>query len=213
MNVSTLWLIAIVLVNVLFISLLIFKPVITSSSTGKMLVFIAFFILPIAITAMGTERHLEQAQKTEFCLSCHEMEAHGKSLYVDDRGLVPAVHFQNNRIPRDKACYTCHTDYTMFGNINAKMRGLKHLYVHYFKTPPQTLKLYERYNNRECLYCHAGARSFEEGATHNQDPATLPRIRTNELSCLSSDCHGSAHRVDQLNTMEFWQPGKPVAKE
>ncbi len=58
---------------------------------------------------------MEHATSTKFCLSCHVMEDFGRSLYVDDPSYIPAMHFQNNRVPRDHACYTCHTDYTMFG--------------------------------------------------------------------------------------------------
>ena len=62
------------------------------------------------------------------------MEAHGKSLYIDDPTYVPAAHFQNNRIPKEQACFTCHTNYTMFGDVYGKIRGLQHIYVYYLKT-------------------------------------------------------------------------------
>ena len=63
-------------------------------------------------------------------------------------------------------CYTCHTDYAMFGGLKAKLRGLNHVYVQYFGKIPDKVELYNPYNNRECLHCHGGARNFEEGATH-----------------------------------------------
>src|SRR5262249_10483723 len=28
----------------------------------------------------------------------------------------------DNLVPRDQACYTCHTDYTMYGDVNSKTR-------------------------------------------------------------------------------------------
>ena len=55
------------------------------------------------------------------------MEAYGKSLRIDDPTYIPASHFQNNRIPRNEACYACHTNYAMFGGLKAKLGGLKHL--------------------------------------------------------------------------------------
>ena len=33
-------------------------------------------------------------------------------------------HFQNKRIPADHACYTCHSDYTMFGDVDDKIRTI-----------------------------------------------------------------------------------------
>jgi cytochrome c-type protein NapC len=71
---------------------------------------------------------------------------------------LAAAHFQNHRVPADEACYTCHTNYAMFGGMKAKIGGLRHIYVYYLGKPPQPadIKLYEPYNNRECLHCHAG---------------------------------------------------------
>jgi hypothetical protein len=42
----------------------------------------------------------------------------------------------------------------MFGGLKAKLGGLRHIYVHYLGKPPQPedIKLYEPYNNRECLH-------------------------------------------------------------
>jgi hypothetical protein len=50
------------------------------------------------------------------------------------------------------------------------------VYVYYFSTPPApgNIKLYQPFNNRECLHCHLGARSFEEGRCIRP---TLPRCR------------------------------------
>ncbi|MGH9674480.1 MAG: hypothetical protein ACRD44_14975 [Bryobacteraceae bacterium] len=63
---------------------------------------------------------MERATSTTFCLSCHVMSEFGRSLHVDDRSYLPAAHYQDNLVNRNHACYTCHTDYTMFGTISAK---------------------------------------------------------------------------------------------
>src|SRR2546421_3759828 len=104
----------------------------TRSREGKILAFMALLILPALSVCAGFTEHMERATSTSFCLSCHVMTDYGRSLYVDDRSYIPARHFQNNLVPRDHACYTCHTDYTMFGTIRAKIRGLRHLQVQYF---------------------------------------------------------------------------------
>ncbi|HWP59834.1 MAG TPA: NapC/NirT family cytochrome c [Candidatus Acidoferrales bacterium] len=189
-----------IIVTVGLIALLVVRPSLTASREGKIFAFVALFILPIVATVYGAAIHLEQSKATHFCLSCHVMEPYGKSLYVDDPSYVPAGHFQNNRIPRDKACFTCHTDYTMFGDVNAKIRGLEHLYVYYFKQIPKKLALYEPYNNRECLHCHAGARSFEETSPHREMRAQLT---ANEMSCLT--CHNMIHNVADLDKAKFWK--------
>lgn len=190
-------------VTIVLVATIALRPSLTATRGGKQLAFVVLFLMPVVVASMGAEQHLERSKQTEFCLSCHIMAPYGKSLYIDDAMYVPAAHFQNARIPRDEACYTCHTDYVMYGGIRAKIRGLRHVYMQYLAhvTPP--LHLYNPYNNRECLHCHEGARSFEEGAVHVPLMAT---IKSNELSCLSSGCHENVHAVAHLSQMKFWEP-------
>jgi nitrate/TMAO reductase-like tetraheme cytochrome c subunit len=184
------------------------RPAITNSLGGKVFAFAALLVLPVLAGMAGLSAHVEKSKETEFCLSCHVMAPYGKSLHIDERGHIPAVHFQNHLVPADRACFTCHTTYTLFGDYNAKLHGLRHVYVQYLGTIPKHIKLYEPYNNRECLHCHLGARSFEEGAMHNVDPATLPAVKANKLSCISSGCHETVHDVANHDKLTFWQAQK-----
>ncbi len=195
--------------SVALVTVFVFRPQITATRGGKMAAFLVLFALPLLCFGMGTSSQLERAKSTEFCLSCHIMEPYGKSLRVDEPQHLAAAHFQNHRVPRDEACYTCHTDYALFGTFKVKLHGLRHVYIYYFTTPPapEKIKLYEPYNNRECLHCHLGARSFEEGAVHNADPATLPAVKANKLSCISSGCHDVVHDLTNLNGAKFWKGG------
>jgi nitrate/TMAO reductase-like tetraheme cytochrome c subunit len=203
-------LLLLIAVTAILIGVVSFWPGVTASPGGKMLAFFVLFLLPLVCLGMGTSYHIDHSKSTEFCLSCHEMEPYGKSLRVDDPSHLAAAHFQNHRVPADEACYTCHTNYAMFGSFKAKMHGLKHVYVHYLGTPPapDAIRLYDPYNNRECLHCHEGARSFEEGAVHTADPDLLSAIKANKMSCVSSGCHSSVHNIDELNKMKFWQGAK-----
>jgi cytochrome c-type protein NapC len=195
---------AIVLVAIALIALVALRPSLTAARGGRILAFIAFLVLPLLVTALGVSAHVEQSKSTEFCLSCHVMEPYGRSLHVDDPGFVPASHFQNNRVPREKACFTCHTDYTLFGDYEAKLRGLRHVSVYYLGEIPETIELYAPYNNRECLHCHAGARSFEESELHREIRAELG---SNEVSCL--ECHDMVHEVAELSGKPLWQAAQP----
>jgi cytochrome c-type protein NapC len=202
--------VCLILFSVALIAVLVARPLITMTKGGKILAFVALFCLPIFCGLLGISREMERSKTTAFCLSCHTMEAYGKSLYVDDPTHIPAAHFQNHRVPPDEACYSCHTNYAMFGGLKVKLFGLKHVAIYYLGTPPapKDIKLYEPFNNRECLHCHLGARSFEEGAVHNADPATLPAIKSNQLSCLSSGCHEIAHDISHLKDAKLWKEGK-----
>lgn len=178
-------------------------PAITATRAGKVLGFVALFILPSIATWWGVEAHIERSKQTAFCLSCHIMEPYGHSLYVDDKKWIPAAHFQNHRIPVDEACYTCHTDYTLFGGFKAKLRGMHHVWAQYVTGPKLPIHLYEPYNNRECLHCHAGARGFEEEPTHQ---AMMDDLKSGQTSCLTSGCHDTVHNVEHLKEATFWKP-------
>lgn len=190
-------LIALALIALALVGIIWLRPQIGRERTGKVLIFLALFVLPILVIALGGHEHVEHSKSTGFCLSCHTMTPYGKSLWIQDPEALPAAHFQNMRIPRDKACYTCHTTYTMYGDLHDKLRGLRHLYVQYLGTIPEKIQLYEPYNNRECLHCHSGARSFEENEVHEYI----------EGSCM--DCHAMTHAIDELESLELWNPVNP----
>jgi len=185
-------LVAVVLVAIALVALIVLRPGLTATRGGKILAFLGLAVIPALATAMGLSAHIEHSKTTEFCLSCHVMEPYGKSLQLDDPTALPASHFQNRRIDREHACFTCHTTYTMFGDTKAKLTGLKHVYVNYIGEIPKKIELYQPYNNRECLHCHAGARSFEESEMHKEMRTDLD---SNTTSCL--ECHDVVHQVGE----------------
>ena len=198
-------LLALTLALVLLVAL---RPDTTRTTAGKAVAFVAIFLLPTLGLAMGLNEHMDHAKKREFCLSCHVMKPYGQSLHIDDEEYVPAGHFQNNRIPRDKACYTCHTTYAMFGDIQSKLRGVRHLQVQYFGAIPDTIELYEPYNNRECLHCHDGGRSFLAPSAHYETDTTMTAMMANRMSCMTIGCHDAIHDVHDLEDMDMWKEGQ-----
>ena len=117
------------------------RPSITAGATGKILAFVGLCVLPTLCIGTGMSFHMQRSQQTAYCISCHSMESHGKSLYVLNASYIPAQHFQNHLVPPDKACYTCHTDYTMYGPLKDKLKGLRYIYMEYVSTPPKTIHL------------------------------------------------------------------------
>jgi hypothetical protein len=77
----------------------------------------------------------------------------------------------------------------------------------YFGTPPrpEDIQFYKPDNNRECLHCHAGARSFETNAVH---AAIRDQLVSNEMSCISSGCHDTVHNLKDQSKVRFWTPGQ-----
>jgi nitrate/TMAO reductase-like tetraheme cytochrome c subunit len=196
--------VAVVLVTIALVALMALRPSLVEARGGRILAFLALCVLPLLMTGIGVSAQVEHSKSTAFCLSCHVMEPYGRSLHVDDSSWVPAQHYQNNRIPRGEACFTCHTNYTLFGDYKAKLRGLRHVYVNYLGTIPEKIALYEPYNNRECLHCHAGARSFEESDLHKEIRGELAK---NATSCL--ECHDTIHNVHGLAGVKTWKEEKP----
>jgi cytochrome c-type protein NapC len=188
-------------------AILIARPAMIRTTEGKIFAFVALFVAPALAVYGGATAHLERSKTTDFCLSCHVMAPYGKSLYVDDKEYVPAAHFQNNRVPRDHACYTCHTDYALFGGVRSKLRGLRHVLVNYSGSAPDTIRLYQPFNNRECLHCHLGARTFEEAGAHQGDEVTLADLKSGKTSCMTSGCHDVVHDVRGLDRVTFWKGG------
>jgi len=189
---------SLVIVAIALVALLVLRPGLTAARGGKMLAFVGYFVLPVAALWGGYQLHMEHSKSTKFCMSCHVMEPYGQTLLLEDSDYVAASHYQNRRIDRDHACFTCHTNYTLFGDYKAKLGGLRHVWVYYAGQIPEKIELYEPYQNRECLHCHGGARSFVEA--HAED---LPSLESNETSCL--DCHDQFHPVDQVAELAKWE--------
>jgi cytochrome c-type protein NapC len=162
---------------------------------GRSVAFLALLVLPVLAGLAGLGAHLEASKQTSYCVSCHAMKPYQRSLHLDDVEHLAATHYQNARVPRETACFACHTDYTIYGDLHDKLRGMRHLWTQYVSGPRPKLALYRPYNNRECLHCHGGARSFEEAATHRAEPGRLTALRENKASCMESGCHAVVHDV------------------
>lgn len=169
------------------------------SRGGWIAVVLAVCVLPAIATTSGTTYAVKASSTTEFCLECHEMGEYGRSLFIDDRTVLPAVHYQNRLVDRDHTCFVCHTDYAMFGDFKAKLNGLKHVWVHYVGDVPETFELYQPYPNHNCLHCHEDGRRYVESPVHADK---LEALTNNEISCLK--CHNRGHALEQVEEGNFW---------
>ena len=196
----------------LLLALLVARPSITRSAEGKLLAGVALFVAPALAVYGGYSEHVERARTTRYCLSCHVMSDYGKSMRVDDPEFLAATHYQNNLVPRDRACASCHSDYGWSGDLRAKARGFKHVMETYFGTVPDSIRIARRYRSSECLRCHLGSRSFEESAAHLGGPVAMADIKSGKVSCTRSGCHNLVHEAHHLEQMAFWDPQHPSAR-
>jgi cytochrome c-type protein NapC len=197
-------LIALIALTIVLVAVFLVRPTITARIEGKILAFAALFVLPALCIAMGLSFHMQRSEQTTFCISCHSMEAYGKSLYIDDAKHIPAQHFQNHRVPPEIACYSCHSDYTIFGPFKDKLAGVKRIYMQYVSTPPNPITIPGGFKNAQCLHCHLGARSFQENPVH---ASIMDTLTSNQMSCLTSGCHDAAHDVANISHEKVWKPG------
>jgi cytochrome c-type protein NapC len=110
-------------------------------------------------------------------------------------------------VPPDVACYSCHSDYAIYGPLKDKLRGLWNISIQYLSTPPKTIHIPGGYNNLECLHCHAGTRDFEDNLKHMPPMGALT---ANRISCISSGCHDMVHNVSKVDHMRMWTGGRCV---
>ncbi len=74
------------------------------------------------------------------CGDCHAMEGHVADLRNPASDSLAAKHYKNRYIQTDQ-CYTCHSDYGMFGTVNAKLEGLGHVYHNTTGNYPKPIKI------------------------------------------------------------------------
>jgi len=86
--------------------------------------------------------------------------------------------------------------------LKDKLAGLTRIYMQYVSKPPNPITIPGGFKNAQCLHCHSGARSFEEDPIH---AALMDSLTSNQMSCLSSGCHETAHDVANLSHEKFWK--------
>ena len=179
-------------IGVLLAGAFLLRPGLARGRAGAVFGSVALLGVPAFLLWVGVDQHVQHSKATTFCLSCHAMWPYGESLTESDEALLAAVHFENRYVPEDAACYSCHTEYTLYGGLKAKLSGLDHMWHAYVAGVPDPIHLYNDYRNRECLRCHEGAPSFRQQPAHE---GQLQALKEEELSCLL--CHGPVHAVEE----------------
>jgi nitrate/TMAO reductase-like tetraheme cytochrome c subunit len=160
------------------------------TTTSKALLFGAILVVPLVVIFLATAHGMQESMTVEACGACHVMESHVSDLRNTASDSLAAVHYKNRYIQANQ-CYTCHSDYGMFGTVSAKLEGMGHVYHNIAGNYPKPIKIKHPYSNVRCLSCHGGAQNFL--AKHEKDE--IPKLMTNKDSCL--DCHGPAHKAEE----------------
>jgi cytochrome c nitrite reductase small subunit len=159
------------------------------TTASKALLLGGIVVLPAIVIFLATAHGMQESMTVDACGDCHVMKGHVADLRNPASDSLAAVHYKNRYIQTDQ-CYTCHSDYGMFGTMSAKLEGLGHVYHNMTGNYPKPIKIRNPYSNLRCLSCHGGGQSFI--AKHDKD--MMPSLMANENSCL--DCHGPAHKPE-----------------
>lgn len=160
------------------------------TTMSKALLFGSILVLPVMVVFLATAHGMQESMTVDACGHCHVMQGHVRDLRNPASDSLAAVHFKNRYIMQDQ-CYTCHSDYGMFGTVSAKLEGLGHVWHNTMGNYPKPIKIAHPYSNTRCLGCHGGAANFM--AKHEKDQ--VARLMTGKDSCL--DCHGPAHKPEE----------------
>jgi len=158
---------------------------------AKWSIFVGICVLPIPALFVSIGVGLEQSKDVTFCNSCHTMDPFFIDMNNPGSATLAALHYRNRYIQREH-CWTCHSDYGIFGTAEAKMDGLKHVYRYSFHTYKLPIQLKYPYDLSICLNCHAESALFQRPRNDPEAHAgVLEGVMNNEISCLT--CHGQAH--------------------
>jgi nitrate/TMAO reductase-like tetraheme cytochrome c subunit len=158
------------------------------TSHVKQYLFAGIAILPVSIVFLGYSYGLEKSKSVEACGACHVMTPYLADLHNPASDSLAALHFKNRYI-QENHCYTCHSDYGMFGTVKAKWEGLGHVVRYTLHDYTLPLKINHPYSNLRCLGCHGQSQKFLNPKAHSAEDQK--NLLAGEMSCL--DCHGPAH--------------------
>jgi cytochrome c-type protein NapC len=144
----------------------------------------------------------ETTMDRDFCASCHVMEPWTDDS-MDPTSQTLAARHSRNKWFGAKNCYTCHSDYEMFGMVTTKLTGMLHVYHYYLsyldvsqEEAKKKIELYAPFKNLACMQCHSTeAKIWNEQIDHK---GARDDVRTEKVSCVSRGCHGPAHPFSKL---------------
>jgi nitrate/TMAO reductase-like tetraheme cytochrome c subunit len=151
-------------------------------------------LFPLASYALGMFLIVEDSKKVEFCGSCHVMAPIAGSLRGGE-GLA-ALHFRTGRISHDEACFVCHSGYGIWGTVDAKLAGVRHMLHTVTGNYDTPLALHGTFDINSCLGCHARAEAFRAVEAH-RDLDTQKALVGREMSCVGI-CHDLPHPESAL---------------
>jgi|SRR5579871_1481484 len=161
---------------------------------AKLLAFGALIVFPAGAVFFANYHTFEGVHEVRGCAGCHVMLPMVNDMMDPKSMTLAARHFRNKWIAENQ-CYHCHSDYGLGGNLEAKMTGFRHLARYTTRTYHEPIHARVRFDNKNCLNCHARTPKFEAVQSHH---TAGRKLAANEMICLN--CHGQAHPTSLQRT-------------
>jgi nitrate/TMAO reductase-like tetraheme cytochrome c subunit len=158
-----------------------------SGFRARLLLFIGVCCVPFPAVLMSAAVGLEQSKAVAFCNSCHLMGAFVADMKDADSRSLSALHFRNRYIQNDH-CYSCHTDYGLFGTLEAKIGGMSHVWSEFAGAGRGTVRQKGNYRFTICLNCHGESSKFIQQKGH---AGVVNRVVGGQAAC--TECHNRSH--------------------
>lgn len=166
---------------------LLFRRRHLAAAASQWMLFIGICVLPVPVMLLGSAVGLEQAKEISFCQQCHVMRPFVDDMKDPGSNLLAAVHFKNRYIQRSH-CYVCHTDYGLFGTMEAKLAGVGHIWKDSTGSYTVPVRIAHPYRFMICLDCHAQSAKYDRVPEHED---LVAKVARGEVECTS--CHGLSH--------------------
>jgi len=157
----------------------------------RVVLFLGTCVLPVPVMLMSSAVGLEQAKAVDFCSSCHVMRAFVSDMKDPSSTGLAALHY-NNRYIQEDHCYVCHTNYGLFGTVEAKVGGLTHIWEESTGTYQLPIRAKGGYQFTICLNCHGLSARFARNDLHQ---AVVGEVLAGQAKC--TDCHALSHPAPQ----------------
>ncbi len=163
----------------------------------KGLLVLGLGVFPIGVAIGGNLVGFERSKENRFCGSCHVMKPFVRSTGPNIEAIA-SYHSRNRAFGRE-SCYTCHSDYGLFGTLTTKIGGLRHLWIYYTRdwparrggAPPRPIHLYRPMQTATCMQCHST--TLPHFIAEPEHAALLDDLRAGTVFCAVEGCHGPAH--------------------
>jgi hypothetical protein len=126
---------------------------------------------------------------------------------VDDatheaNGSLASVHVMRGAVPTATGCYTCHSGYGVWGAVDAKLAGMRHMVHTVLGRYDLPLEHYGTYSIDACRSCHSESSRFRSGDAGAAHEAVEGALLSGAMTCTGM-CHPAAHPAEALMGTEL----------